>query len=105
MIKKMLLALTVVALSTVAFAKSYNVTLFQPSTVNGVELTPGDYKLDLTDSKAVIRGGKAKVEADVKLENSDDKFTSTSVRYKNGDGKYQVQEIRLGGTKTKVVFN
>jgi len=101
----MLLALTVVALSTVAYAKTYSVTLFQPSTVNGVVLTPGDYKLDITDSKAVIRGGKNKVEADVKVENTDDKFSSTSVRYKSGDGKYEVQEIRLGGTKTKVVFN
>ena len=103
--KKALLALTVLALSTVAYAKTYNVTLFQPSTINGVELKPGDYKLDIEDSKAVLRSGKTKVEADVKLENTEEKFSSTSVRYKNGDGKYRVQESRLGGTKTKVLFN
>jgi len=28
-----------------------------------------------------------------------------SVKYQNGDGKYRVQEIRLGGTKTKLVFD
>ena len=103
--KKTLLALAVLALSTAAYAKTYSVTLFQPSLVAGVELTPGDYKLDVDDNKAVIRNGKHKVEADVKLEASEDKFSSTSVRYKNGDGKYRLQEIRLGGTKTKVVFN
>jgi hypothetical protein len=103
--RKTLLALTVIALSTVAYAKTYSITLFQPSLVNGVELTAGEYKLEVQDSKAVIRGGKQKVEADVKVENGDDKFNSTSVRYQNGDGKYRVQEIRLGGTKTKVLFN
>ena len=103
--KKALLTLTVLALSTAAYAKTYNVTLFQPSIVNGVELTAGDYKLEVDNSKAVIRNSKQKVEADVKVENTDDKFGSTSVRYRNDAGKLQVQEIRLGGTKTKVVFN
>jgi hypothetical protein len=41
----------------------------------------------------------------VKVEKAENKFKSTSVRYTNGDGKLTVQEIRLGGTSTRLVFN
>src|SRR5689334_15736591 len=97
--KKMFSLFAVLCMAVVAYANSYNVTLFQPSIVNGTELKPGDYKVDLQDSKVTIRSGKAKVEADVKVEIGGEKFNSTSVRYSNGDGKYRIQEIRLGGTK------
>lgn len=89
----------------VASAATYNVTLFQPSMVSGTELKPGDYKLTVEDGKAMISKGKEKVEAAVKLENGDTKNSSTSVRYINENGKMKVQEIRLGGTNTRVVFN
>ena len=105
MTRKVLLTFAILAVSAVASAKSYTVTLFQPSIVGGAELQPGDYKLDLNESKVVIRSGKKSAEADVKVETADQKFSSTSVRYQNGDGKYRIQEIRLGGTKTKLVFN
>jgi hypothetical protein len=92
------------ALAAVASADTYRVTLFQSSVVNGTELKPGDYKVQLTDSKVVISKGKETVEATVKVENGNEKFNATSVRYSNADGKYKIQEIRLGGTKTKLVF-
>jgi hypothetical protein len=53
----------------------------------------------------VLSKAGASVEANVKVESAESKFNSTSVRYQNGDGKYRIQEIRLGGTKTKLVFN
>ena len=68
------------------------------------ELKPGQYKLTLQDNKAVITSGKTSVEATVKAETADSKFNATTVRYQNGDGKYRLQEIRLGGTSTKLVF-
>ena len=85
-------------------AASYNITLFQPTTINGKELKEGDYKLELNDHTAVIRQGKTAVEADVKPETVDRKYASTSVKYVVTNGKNNVQEIRLGGTKTKLVF-
>lgn len=88
-----------------AAAATYNVTLFQPSLVAGKELKPGDYKLILEDGKAIIQKGKERVEATVKVEQGDSKFSSTSVRYAEENGKLKIQEIRLGGTTTKVVFN
>ena len=103
--KKILLSFAILAASAMANAKSFSVTLFQPSIVGGSELQPGDYKLDLNESKVVIHSGKNSAEAAVKVETGDQKFSSTTVRYTNGDGKYRVQEIRLGGTKTKLIFN
>ena len=89
----------------VASAASYNVTLFQPSTVAGKELKAGDYKLSIDKDKAIISIGKEKIEASVRIETADTKFSSTSVRYTSQDGKMKVQEIRIGGTNQKVVFN
>jgi hypothetical protein len=40
------------------------------------------------------------------VEEGTTKYPTTVVRYTNGsDGKVQIQEIRLGGTKTKLLFN
>jgi hypothetical protein len=95
----------ILAAAAVASAKSYTVKLFQPSVVGGAELQPGEYKLDVNESKVTIRSGKNSAEATVTVESGDQKYASTSVKYQNGDGKYRIQEIRLGGTKTKLVFN
>ena len=89
----------------VASAATYNVTLFQPSVVAGKELKAGDYKVTIDGDKAIIAMGKQKVEASAKMETADSKFSSTSVRYTTEDGKMKIQEIRLGGTNQKVVFN
>jgi len=102
--KKILLSFGTLALAVASAASSYKVTLFQPSLVNGTELKPGEYKIELKENKAVLKNGKTSVEADIKTETADSKFSSTTVRYRNGDGKYRVQEIRLGGTNTKLVF-
>lgn len=88
-----------------ASAATYKIQLFQSSTVAGKDLKPGEYKLTLDNDKVVLKQGKESVEATVRTETSDSKFSSTSVRYANENGKMKVQEIRLGGTTTKIVFN
>jgi hypothetical protein len=102
--KKLMLAFATLALA-IASADTYRVTLLQRSVVAGTELKPGEYKLVVNDGKVVISKGKTSVETAVKVENSGSKFSSTSVRYTNGEGKSKIQEIRLGGTTTKLVFN
>jgi len=102
--RKFVFLFMVLAVS-VASAKTYSITLFQPSVVGGTELKAGNYKLDLTDTKVVISRGGQKVESAVKVENGGDKFRSTTVRYATSDGKYTIQEIRLGGTTTRLVFD
>jgi hypothetical protein len=103
MLKKLILVFSCLALA-VASADTHRITLFQSSVLNGTELKPGDYKLEVTDSKVVISKGKESVQATATVENGTEKFNATSVRYSNGSGKYQIREIRIGGTKTKLVF-
>ena len=105
MTRTSLLVFAILAVSAVASAKSYSVTLFQKSIIGGSELQAGDYKLELTESKVTMRSGKKTAEAAVEVQTADEKFSSTSVKYQNGDGKYRILEIRLGGTKTKLLFN
>ena len=105
MTKKFLPILVFFCGVAVASGKTYSVTLYQQSIVGSAQLQPGDYKLDVDGSKVTLRNGKKATEAEVKVETGDQKYSSTTVRYQNGDGNYRIQEIRLGGTKTKLVFN
>ena len=90
----------------VAGGHSYNVSLFVPSRVGATELKPGQYKIEVNDQTAVIRQGKVQAESPVKVEEGDSKFATTVVRYgSSADGKSRIQEIRIGGTKTRLVFN
>ncbi|MBK9166867.1 MAG: hypothetical protein IPM24_05310 [Bryobacterales bacterium] len=105
MLKRILTLTLILASATFASAKSYTVKLQVPTVVAGTQLDPGSYKVDVEDSKVVIRSGRTKVETQAAVESSETRFSSTSVRYKNGDGKYRLAEIRLGGTNTRLVFN
>lgn len=105
MMNKIVVFVAMLAMAAVASAKSYSITLYEPSVIGGTELKPGAYSLELKDQKVVIRKGKQMGEAAVKVESADTKFSSTTVRYSNGDGKYHIQEIHLGGTNMKLIVN
>jgi hypothetical protein len=101
MVKNILLGFATIGLAIASAASgSYNVTFYQPVMINGSELKAGDYKLEIKDKTAVIKQGKNVTEAPVTIENDGQKFQRTSVRL-NG---MQVEEIRVGGTNTRVVF-
>ena len=98
---KFVLAFATLALAANA-ATTYKLTLFQPTVINGTELKPGDYKIELNGDKAVFnKQGKAVIEAPVTVQETTAKFPTNMVRYMEGQ---KVQEIRLGGTRTKLVF-
>ena len=98
--------LLVLSLGAASFAfasvNSYRITLFQPSYLNGSELKAGEYKLELQDGKVTIKQGKTAVDASAKVESGDTKFRSTTVRYANENGRFRIEEIRIGGTNTTV---
>jgi len=102
MIQRLVLSLAIFAFA--ANAATYRVTLSQPSTLKGNELKAGEYRLNVDESKVTIVNGKQTVEVPVKVESVEQKYESTSVRYV-GTEKPKITEIRLGGTKTKLVFN
>jgi hypothetical protein len=105
MIMRKVLPFFLVAGLAVAGTHAYTVSLTRPNMVGTTELQPGDYKIEVNNQKAVIRKGKVQTESPVKVEESDTKFEHTVVRYTdNSDGKLRIQEIRIGGTHTKLVF-
>jgi hypothetical protein len=107
----MKVAKLVVCLGTVAMAwasaagKPYEVVLSNPAQVSGTELKAGPYKVDVAGDRVTIHDSKQKVECSVKVEESEQKYSATTVRYGMVEGKYRVNEIHLGGTNMKLVFN
>ncbi len=99
------LTFSVLMLGALAQAETYHVTLLKPSIVAGKELKPGEYKVEVSNDKAVISHGKQSVETKVKTETADKKYGSTTVRYELDGEKYKVQEIGIGGTRTKLVIS
>ena len=92
------------ALSVASAASSYNITLSAPATVAGKQLKAGEYKVQVEGDKATIKSGSQSVETNVKVETGTEKFPQTTIRYDTAGGQYKVEQIRLGGTKTTLVF-
>lgn len=103
--KKMLFATLLFALGAAYAASSYRVTLYRPTVVNGTELKAGDCKVELHDNKIVLKQGKVTAESAVKVESSAQKFPATSVGYAGDGAGNELQELRLGGTTTKVILD
>jgi len=102
--KRLLLVIALFGM-TLAQAKSFHVTLYEKSILGSTELKPGDYTIELKDQQVVVKNGKTEAQAPVKVENEQNKFSTTTVRYSNGDGHYKITEIRLGGTNMKLVVS
>ena len=104
--KHLLLLLTAsVALTNLASAATYTFKIFDSVTIDGKELKPGSYRVEVKDTTAVIRNGKESTEVKVRTESGDRKYDSTSVRYTKDGNKNNLEEIHIGGSKTKLVFD
>ena len=104
MVKSLIFSFAIVALS-VASAETYKVSFAEPSVVKGQTLKAGEYKLDVKDNSVVILDGKKQLEVPVKVESAGKTFNRTRVLYNADKGKYTIQEIEIGGTKTKLTFD
>jgi hypothetical protein len=98
--KKLVIAFTALALSLTA-AQKFTVRLVQPLRLSGTDLKPGDYRLEWNDNKIVMKSGKLAVEATATVQTGDQKFSATTLKINQG----AIEEIRLGGTSTILVFN
>src|SRR5258708_38679706 len=103
-VKGIVLAGTLGLAVATAGSSSYTIQLSEKAVVAGKELKPGEYKVQVDGDKATIKNSNQTAEATVKVETSDQKFSRSTVRYNNADGKYRVEQIQLGGTKTTLVF-
>jgi hypothetical protein len=91
---------------SVAIAKSYDITLDTATKVGSVELKPGKYSLAVMDETKVrftSASGQA-IEAPAKVTTTEKKFQATQIDMRQVNGSAQVNEIDLGGTKTKILF-
>ena len=91
---------------TVLSAKTYEIVLSSKTKAGSVELQPGQYRLKVEGANAIFTDtekGKSYI-TPVKVETSDKKFDDTRVQsVKDGDTE-KIQEIDLGGSKTKLGF-
>ncbi len=111
MFKKLVLIFVVLALAVAVAGTApgaggnYKITLLKNSLVQGNELKAGECRLNLSGDKVTIVQGKEKFELAAKIETAEQKFDTTAIRYTDQGGKTSIMEIRLGGTKTRLVFN
>ncbi|MBM3727663.1 MAG: hypothetical protein FJW40_19860 [Acidobacteria bacterium] len=105
MTKKFFLGLATCALAVATAAESHTINLFQPTVIAGKELKPGEYKLQIDGSKITLKSGRTVVSTDAKVESADTKYSSTAVRYQTAGGTNKASEIRVGGSKTRIVLS
>jgi hypothetical protein len=103
MLNKILLTVTTAGLMTLSAAGvTYKISLLDDSVIAGQQVKAGDYKVELKDNNtAVLVHGKKSIEVPAKAETSRTKFSQTEIQYSTDN---KLQEIRVGGTNTKIVF-
>lgn len=86
--------------------QSYKVTLGSPAKVKDADLRAGQYKITIDGPKVTfteVNSGKM-FELAAKVESVDKKFDTTEIHTRKGEGGAQISEIRIGGSKTRIVF-
>jgi hypothetical protein len=101
--KKLFISLSTFALAIALGATSYRVNLPKTTIISGTQLKPGDYKVELSGNKLILKNGKTTVDAEVIVENGAATFNQTTTCCLAEDGKYRLQELRIGGTNLKVL--
>lgn len=92
------------ALAVAAMGATYHVTITGPTWVGTNELAAGSYSIEVQGDKAVMKSGKNVIEVPAKVETETSKYPVTSLHTSNAGGKNTLDEIWLGGTKTKIVL-
>jgi hypothetical protein len=90
----------------IAGAKTFEITLDTAAKAGSVELKPGKYSLVLmSDTMVRFTGANGQaLETNAKMSTVEKKFSSTTLDLKQMNGTAQINEIDLGGTKTKIQF-
>ena len=99
-------ALAVASLS-IANAKTYSITLYNPAKVGNVQLKAGDYRVKVEGDQAVFTSldSAKQYTAPVKVETEGKKFEETAVDSTNVSNEEHITSIEVGGTTTKLEFN
>jgi hypothetical protein len=101
---KYLLAFGTFALGIAMAATGHRVVISNPTWVNGNELKPGEYRVEVQGDKVMITGQNNSIEVPGTLQTDGKKYSDTALRSETVNGKQQLEEIDLGGTKTSIHF-
>jgi hypothetical protein len=89
---------------TAAAASRDTVTIGERAEIGEQSLKPGEYKVEVEGNKATLKGAGTSIEMPVRVVEGDAKFSRTSMRYNIAGGKYRLEQIQIGGTKTTLIF-
>jgi hypothetical protein len=87
--------------------KGYRINLITGGRVGTAAVEAGEYNLlvHMDEPKVQLEDGAGKViDIPAKVETVDSKYSRTEVHSQKVDGKEQVNEIRIGGTKLRIEF-
>lgn len=100
------LIVLILASASIAVAGSYGFTVTTPLKAGSVELAPGDYKVAVQGSVAIVTNLQTDKSFTliVKTETAETKFATTSLNTSKKDGRSVLGAIEVGGSTTKLVF-
>jgi hypothetical protein len=104
--KFLVLASLAICSLTVVSAKSYEIILSGPTKAGNVTLKPGQYTLKVNGGNAIfteVTSSKS-FTTPVKVETNDKKYNDTRVQSSKDGSTDKIDEIDLGGSKTKLGF-
>src|SRR5271169_6675259 len=102
---KMILGACVFSLGIAAAASTYHIKIIDPTWVGTTELKPGEYDVKLDGDKVTFKQGKNVFSVAAKVETNTSKYSDTQMDVKTVNGQAKMQELDLGGTKSKIVLS
>ena len=105
---KKVLAISALALAslTVLSAKTYEIILTAPTKAGSVQLKPGQYSLKVVGSNVTFtdENSSKTFTTPANIETVDKKYDDTKVQSSKDGDNDRIEEIDLGGSKTKLGF-
>jgi hypothetical protein len=105
---KNVLAISALALAslTMLSAKTYQIILIAPTKAGSVQLKPGQYSLKVVGSNVTFtdENSSKTFTTPAKIETVDKKYDDTKVQSSKDGENDRIEEIDLGGSKTKLGF-
>jgi hypothetical protein len=105
-IVKLLVGIAAISVALAAAGGSrFTVTIGEQAEIGAQSVKPGEYRVEVEGNKATLKSAGTSVETGVRVVEGDAKFPRTAVRYNLVEGKYRLEQIQIGGTKTTLIFS
>jgi hypothetical protein len=102
---KLILGACAFSLGIATAASTYHIKIADPTWVGTTELKPGEYDVKVDGDKVTFKQGKNVFSVAAKVETNASKYSDTQMDVKTVNGQAKMQELDLGGTKSKIVLS